>query len=312
MRTFGPLDIVRCLAAGMNRFPNLAVTSDLPLRPQSFYAFLPGAFRPRILSSSGWRALACAENGRVRAVAALRSRSGPRSWEVSHLYAAPDSEAAVTRLLERASAVSARGGAERAFLRVDADSDIIPIARRAGFFPCYRETLYRGRPTVSKSGKGLFDADSRSVKRRAEHDHALFRIYNETTPLKARQLVGMTLEQWKDSRERAAGRSIERVLVSEGAAIGWLRTSARFGTGRIETTLRPDYLALTPDILDYALASLAKAKSVVVLTPDYVPLLGNALEERRFSLEGEFAVLVKSVALMERRPAVARTSLVAE
>ena len=296
----------------MSRFPNLAVTSDSPLRPQSFHAFLPGAFRPRILSSYGWRALVCVEDGRVRAVAALRSRSGPRSWEVSHLYAAPDSEAAVTRLLERASAVSARGGAERAFLRVDADSDIIPAARRAGFFPCFRETLYRGRPSVSGSGKGLFDAGSRSVKRRAEHDHALFRIYNETTPLKARQLVGMTLEQWKDSRERAMGRASERVLESEGAVIGWLRTSARFGAGRIDMTLRPDYLALTPDILDYALASLAKAKSVAVLTPDYVPLLGSALEERGFRPEGELAVLAKLVARMERRPVAARTSLVAE
>ena len=312
MRTFGPPDVVRCLAVGMNRFPNLAVTADSPFRLQSFHAFLSDAFRRRILSSSEWRALVCAENGRVRAVAALRSRSGPRSWEISRLYTAPGSEAATTRLLERASAVSARGGAERVFLRVEADSDIIPTARRAGFFPCHRETLYRGRPLVSKSGKSLFDAESHSVKRRAEHDHALFRIYNETTPLRVRQLAGMTLGQWKDSRERPMGRSRERTLQLEGAVIGCLRTSARFGTGRVEMTLRSDYLALTPDILDYALASLAKTKSVFVLAPDYVPLLGGTLEERGFRPEGEYAVLAKSVARMERRPAVARTSLAAE
>ncbi len=312
MRTFGPPDVVRCLAVGMNRFPNLAVTADSPLRPHSFHAFLSDAFQRRILASSGWRALVCVENGRVGAVVALRTRSGSRSWEVSHLYAAPGSEAATIRLLEQASAASARGGAERVFLRVEADSDIIPAARRAGFFPCHRETLYRGRPLVSKSGKGLFDADSHSVKRRAEHDHELFRIYNETTPLRARQLVGMTMERWKDSRERPMGRSRERTLQLEGAVIGWLRTSARFGTGRIEMTLRPNYLALTPDILDYALASLTKTKSVFVLAPEYVPLLGGALEERGFRPEREFAVLVKSVARMERQPAAARTSLAAE
>ena len=296
----------------MNRFPNLAVTSDSLRRPQSFYSFLTNSFRQRIPPYAGWRALVCVENGRVRAAAGLRPRSGRRSWEVSRLYAAPGSEAAVTRLLERASSARALGGAERVFLRVAADSDIVSAARRAGFFPCYRETLYRGRPAVSKSGKGLFDAESHSVRRRARHDHALFRIYNETTPLRARQLVGMTMEQWKDSRERAAGRARERTLESEGAAIGWLRTSARFGTGRVEMTLRPDYLALTPDILDYALASLSKARSVVVLAPDYVPLLGGALGERGFRAEGELAVLAKSVARMERRPAVARTSLAAE
>ena len=312
MRTFGPLDIVRCLAVGVNRFPNLAVTADSPIRPQSFRAFLTESFRRRIMPSSGWRALVCVEGGRVRAVAGLRSRSGPRSWEVSHLYAAPGSEAATTRLLERASAASARGGGERVFLRVEADSDIIPTTRRAGFFPCFRETLYLGRPPVSELGKSLFDADSHSVERRAEHDHALFRIYNQTTPMKVRQLAGMTMGQRKDSRERAAGRSLEWALELEGTVRGWLRTSARFGAGRIELMLHPDYIALTPDILDYALASLANAKSVAVLAPDYVPLLGGALEERGFRPEREFAVMVKSVARMAGQPAVARTSLVAE
>ena len=296
----------------MNRFPNLAATSDSPLRPQSFHAFLTESFQRRVMPSAGSRATVCVESGRIRAVAGLRSRSGPRSWEVSRLYAAPGSDAAVTRLLEQASAASARGGAERVFLRVAADSDIIPTARRAGFFPCFHETLYLGKPPASESGKGLFDPDSHFVERRAEHDHALFRIYNETTPMKVRQLAGMTMGQWKDSRERAAGRSRERSLELEGAVRGWLRTSAKFGAGRIELMLHPDYIALTPDILDYALASLANAKSVAVLAPDYVPLLGGALEERGFRPEREFAVMVKSVARMAGQPAVARTSLVAE
>ncbi len=248
----------------------------------------------------------------MQAVAAFRPRSGTKSWEISHLYATPDSGDALIALLEQAAAVSAYGGAERVFLRVEADGDIIPTARRAGFFPCYLETLYRGRPLISGSRRGLFDTDAHSMKRGQEHDHALFRLYNETTPVKVRQLVGMTLGQWKDSRERSNGRRIERVVEVEGNVRGWLTTSVRSGIGRIDVVPHPDYAALTPDLIDYALRSLSNSRSVVALVPDYAPVLGSYLEERGFRPAGEFAVLVKSTARMARQPVAARMSLVAE
>ena len=296
----------------MSRFPNLAITSAGILKPQSFYTLLSGVSRRRFQTRYRMGALVCLEGGSLRAIAAFRPRSGMKSWEISHLYATPDSGDALIALLEQAAALSAHGGAERVFLRVEADSDITTTARRAGFLPCYLETLYRGQTTVSKSRRGLFDTDAHSMKRGPEHDHALFRLYNETTPVKVRQLVGMTLDQWKDSRERPTGRRAERVVEVDGSVRIWLATSARSGVGQIEVALHPDYTALAPDLIDYALHSLGKAKSVVALAPDYVPLLGGALEERGFKPEAEFAVLVKSTARMARQPVAARTSLAAE
>lgn len=296
----------------MNRFPNLAITSADIRKPQSFYTLLPGVSRSRFQSRHRVGALTCVEKGSLQAVAAFRPRSGTRSWEISHLYATPDSGDALIALLEQAAAVSAYGGAERVFLRVESDGDIIPTARRAGFFPCYLETLYRGQTAVAKSRRGLFDTDAHSTKRGPEHDHALFRLYNETTPVKIRQLVGMTLDQWKDSRERSNGRRIERVVEVDGNVRSWLTTSVRSGVGRIDVVPHPDYAALTPDLIDYALRSLSNSRSVVALVPDYAPLLGSYLEERGFRPEGEFAVLVKSTARMARQPVAARTSLVAE
>ena len=211
----------------------------------------------------------------MRAVAAFRPRSGARSWEISHLYATPDSGDALTALLEQAAVLSAHGGAERVFLRVEADGDTIPTARRAGFFPCYRETLYRRTTSDPEPRRGLFDADSHSTKRGPEHDYTLFRLYNETTPVKVRQLVGMTLDQWKDSRERSVGRRRERVVEVDGTVRSWLATSVRSGVGMIDVALHPDYAALAPDVVDFALRSLGNANSVVALVPDYVPLLGS-------------------------------------
>ena len=312
VRTLEPLDVVRCLAMGMNRFPNHAITSAGICKPQSFIGLIPSVSRSRLQPRSKAGALVCVEGGRFRAVASIRPRSGPKSWEVSHLYSDPDCDGALMELLEQAAVSSAYGGAERVFLRVEADSDIITTARRAGFFPCFSETLYRERGPAAELGRGLFDTGSHSVKRRSEHDHALFRLYNETTPVKVRQLTGMTLEQWKDSREPMGRRSRERALELEGDVRGWIGTSVRSGVGRIELALHPDCAALTPDIVEFGLRSLVKARSVVAVVPDYAPLTGGALEERGFRPEGEFAVLVKSMARMARQTAPARASLIAE
>lgn len=312
MRELEPLDIVRCLAVGMSGYPNLAITPTAICKPQPFLTFLTGAWRNRFQPHSSEGALVSLDTGSPQAVAVCRPRSGMKSWEVSHLYASPNSGDALIALLEQAAALSARGGAERVFLRVQADSDITTTARRAGFFPCCRETLYRRQSPASESGRGLFDTDAHSTKRGPEHDHALFRLYNQTTPLKVRQLAGMTLDQWKDSRERLIGRRRERVVEVDGAVRSWLATSLKSGVGQVELTLHPDYASLGPDIVDSALRSLAKARSVVAVVPEHTPLLGRALEERGFSPEAEFAVLVKSTARMARQPATVHTSLATE
>ncbi len=312
MRTLEPLDIVRCLAVGMSGYPNLAITPTAICKPQPFLTFLTGAWRSRFQPHSSEGALVSLDTGSPQAVAVCRPRSGMKSWEVSHLYAAPNSGDALIALLEQAAALSARGGAERVFLRVQADSDITTAARRAGFFPCCRETLYRRQSPVSESRRGLFDTDAHSTKRGPEHDHALFRLYNQTTPLKVRQLAGMTLDQWNDSRERPIGRRRERVVEVDGAVRNWLATSLKSGVGQVELTLHPDYASLVPDIVDFALRSLVKAKSIIAVVPEHTPLLGGALEERGFSPEAEFAVLVKSTTRMARQPVAAPTSLAAE
>ncbi len=289
-----------------NRFPNLAATAIGIRKPKSFYTLLP------CIPSRRSRSLALFENGSVRAVVAVCPRSGIKSWEVSHLYAIPESTDALPALLERAGAEAARGGAERLFLRVDADSDVVSEARRAGFFPCFLETLYRVETSALGERRGLFDVGSRVVKRRAVHDHSLFRLYNETTPLKARQLIGMTLDQWKDSREPAVGRYEESVLELDGDARGWFRTSVKSGRGRLELILHPDCASLTEDIVDFAARNLSRTKSVFIAEPDYGQTLEAALGRRGFTQGGEFAVLVKSIARSEREAMSARAPLVAE
>lgn len=185
-------------------------------------------------------------------------------------------------------------------------SPAVTVARLAGFFPSHRETLYRGSPRAPEYGRGLFDANSRLRPRAPQDDFALFRLYNATTPVSVRQLSGMTLDQWTASRERAPGRLRELVFDVEADLVGSVRTSApRLAAACIAVELHPDYIALTPDIVDYAVGQLSHGTDVICVVPEYAPHLSRALEDRGFEARTQLVVLVKSMArrVAERVPA---------
>ena len=211
-------------------------------------------------------------------------------------------------LLEGAAAGAAAAGAERVFLRLADGCAAIALARRAGFFPCYGETLYRAAPVPSESSRGLFDADSRLRVRAPSDDYALFRLYNAAAPVSVRQMYGMTLEQWAASRERAPGRLRERVFDDAAELKGVVRTSApRLGAAILDVELHPDYIALAPDFADCGLRELSGARSAMCVVPEYAPHMARALEARGFSAEARFAVLVKTMA--RRAAAVSKAAL---
>ncbi len=224
---------------------------------------------------------------------------------MTHLFVDPSAVDFVPRFLEAAAAEAAPAGSERVFLRLGADSDLVPVARRAGFFPICTETLYQGRTSDTAQARGLFDAAGHLRRRRTEDDHDLFRLYNAATPVKVRQLVGMTFDQWSASRERVPGRRDERVLEVDGSTRGWLVTSLALGFSTIDALLHPDYAALTRDVVDAGLVRLRRSRNVVAIVPDHQPSLAGALEERGLEPVGELVTLVKSTAqsVKERVPA---------
>ena len=298
MRPFAPADALRFAAAarrGMS--PNLALTlAELRGAEALAPAMLSLAGRS-LLPRSQTRAWTWTDGGRIRALCAARPRSGPQSWEVERLQADSIDEWAIVEMLERTAAACAEGGAERVFLRTDADGDVPSIARAAGFFPRMRETLYAGSVPKDAAPRALLDAGARLRKRLPGDDYALFRLYSAATPVSARQLAGMTLEQWAASRERAPGRADERVLETEGGALaGCVGTRRGLASGSLDMLIHPDYAALTDDMAEAALRPLAGLRRVVALAPDHAPRVGAALERLGFVPEAELATLIKSSA----------------
>ena len=311
VRRLGPLDVIRCAVMGRGEMSSLALAVSELGRSQSFRVSLLGLSRRHVWPRYEDSAWVWTDGGRPVGIASVRPRSGHTSWELSHLFADVRHEASTQDLLEAATRASASQGAARVFLRVPAESDTVPVARRAGFFPGFRETLYGGRPDPSRVGHGLFDVDSRLRTRRAADDHDLFRIYNAATPVRVRQLVGMTLDQWRASRERRPGRRQERVFEVDGSVRGLIETSLRFGAGILDLSLHPDCAALTPDVVDAALRSLSRARTVFAMVPEHTPEMARALEERGFRPAGDFATLVNSTAQMVRERVPSRSSLAA-
>ena len=308
VRPLGPLDLVRCAVSGSKGMTNLAVTITGLCRPRSFRMSLIGLSR-RSLTPRSRDVWVFVENGSVHGLASIRQRSGPKSWEVSHLFADFSSTHAVVRLLERAAASAGSRGGERVFLRVEVDSPIIPTARLAGYFPSHLETVFRGIPSHSEPSRSepshsLFDADSQFRARRSVDDYALFRLYNAATPVKVRQLVGMTFDQWASSYERSPGRPAESVLVVEGDVRGWLCTSSRLGQGVLAVRLHPSYDGHTREVVEAGLRRLKDTRTVFAIVEEYAPRFATALEGLGFEAQGEYVVLVKSVAqrVLERVP----------
>ena len=297
MRPFEPTDALGCaLAARRGLSPNLAHTLASLLGADSFGASTLALALRSLSPRTRRRAWTWADGARIRAVCAARPRSGAQSWEVERLQADSIDEWAIVETLERTAAACAEGGAERVFLRADADGDLPPIAQAAGFFPRFRETLYAAAIPKDAPPRGLLDAGARLRRRLPSDDYALFRLYSAATPVRTRQLAGMTLEQWSSSRERAPGRADERVLEIDGETVGWIATRRGFGGGILEIMVHPDRAALTDGIAEAALRSLRGVRRVMALAPDHAPRVGAALERLGFAPEAEFATLIKSAA----------------
>ncbi len=297
IRSFNSLDIVRCALAATKGLSNRAVTlGNLPGRGSYWRPLLRLSRRhlsPRAVGSA-W---VWVEAFRVHGIATVSPRSGLQSWEVVNLHLASVPSQPVSELLEETAAAAASRGAERVYLRLEPDDPVVDAARLCGFFPCTRETLYRGSPLQGDSRTGsLFDADSRLREKEPRDDYGLFRLYNASTPVSVRMLVGMTFDQWKASRERPAGRCSERVFEGADAIRGWVRTARRRSDGHLSVMLHADDRVVMQDVTDAGLRGLAGARAVYCLVPEYDTALATALEARGFEPVGQFVTLVKTTA----------------
>ena len=133
----------------------------------------------------------------LRGLVGARQRGGNAAWEIDYfLDATPDREVAAD-LLDRAVAQVGRRGAQKLFLRLPADSDLLQPALQTGFIAYQKEVLLvresapTSSPTQVDGLRSLAPSDS----------YPLFRLYCSATPEPVRRFEAASFDEWHAARE---------------------------------------------------------------------------------------------------------------
>ncbi|MFQ5860619.1 MAG: hypothetical protein ACE5IG_03605 [Dehalococcoidia bacterium] len=256
-----------------------------------------GLLRQSLSSRRAQCAWAWLQGGRLQGVAAARTRSSLRVWEVTDLYIPSHEERGAAELLERLSASVAQRGAEWVFLRLVEGSPLVEGARRSGFFPLFAETLFWGEGRPLESPAPVWEP------RQPTDEFAIFQLYNAVTPASMRPALGLTLDAWKEAQERRVAGSREWVHWRDDKVKAWLHLICRRGGSQGELLVHSGDGEALPVLLDGALRLSGWRSRWLV--PEYEPALGPLLLQRGFQEVGRYAFLAKSIAVRVEEPGLA-------
>ena len=220
----------------------------------------------------------------LRGLASARRRSASGGWEVDYLYGAPGQERVCTGLLEELARGLGQAGAERVFLRLDAQSRLLGAARSTGFFPYLRERLWR----LERAPGGLESPPLPMRLRTAADLQPLFQLYNASVPATVRRHEALTLREWATLQERGCQ---HLVLPKDSRLVAWLRLTRKDGAGCFALLVSRGEDASLENLLATALHHLHDRRPIFCLVPEYERGLAARLEELGFQPAADYAVL---------------------
>jgi hypothetical protein len=295
-RSLRPTDLVALVSLDGRVYPNEARTWErLGCTPEG-RSLLESALPPWFSFATGRHTWISIQGQTIQGLISARKRGNRTAWEVECLVAATDEQQVVLDLFDRLSIGVGSAGALKIFLRLEAGSDLLTAARRAGFVPYTNEQLLRadGELTTSELPDGI------TIRPRAECDgFGLYQLYNASVPEHVRRMEAATLPQWQAAAERrTAGRSKRDLVVLRGDVIvGRLRSCRDGRLGRIDLALHPCLREETAALVALASGGVGNLRPVLCLIPDYSSWLAGGLEASGFRFAGEYVSLVKRTAI---------------
>ena len=222
----------------------------------------------------------------IHGLVTARPRRKRSAWEVEILIDADDDKSVVLSLFNRMVAGVIRAGAERVFLRVDADSALVDSARAAGFFAYQNETLYRLDRTPRVDGADL------PMRRREKKDHlGIFQLYGRVAPANVRAIEGVTLREWQAAQEKWGGHPRDFILEDDGVISAHVRTVTG-AIGRIGV-LADGGRDCLDGLVRFSLSRLKRSNSVLCLASDHDSALVPSLEDAGFAPDSRYTALAK-------------------
>ena len=238
------------------------------------------------------------DGGRITGLASACRRAGSTSWGVCQLVAVHGDEQSCGELLETLGGHAGEHGAERLFLLLPDEGRLVDMGRKSGFSPCTSFTVFAlvGREALVEAAPL-----QRHRPRLSGDDHALYRIYNATTPSEVRETAGLTLQQWADAQEPRSKRTRELVVEEEGIR-AWVRLDPRRKYVRVQSMIDPlwrgDLRSLVALVLDQA-----GSRGVLWEVPAYQESLRLTLERVGFQMSGTYRLMVKLLVAQIKEPA---------
>ncbi len=247
--------------------------------------------------------------GEPRGLVSARARSGTDIWDIDQLIiAAPDGNRgnAGLALLIRVCEAALCEGIHRVFLRVAADSPVMDAARRAGFSHYSTELVYR-LSTHPKPGEWLPPA--LRPRRRSDHQ-PLFQLYSNCVPAGVRAVEGVTLQEWRWNdgwgfrQSGWLGHHLRTrqdfVLDEQGDITAWVKIDRRHRV--IELLWRPDRSHLLEEMVRFGALVLGDWRPIICPVRAYQRALCYPLEKLGFGLQGEHALLARSLLARVAQP----------
>ena len=223
----------------------------------------------------------------VRGLASARRRGRRSAWEVDYLIVASGEESTGASLLEELTRGLGRAGVEKVFIRLDAQSRLLDVARSAGFFPYLKEHLWR----LEQVSQGL-DCPPLPMRLSALGGAdllPLFQLYNASVPAAVRRCEALTLREWAAMQER--GRCQHLVLQKDARLAAWLRLARHDGAGCFALLAARRQDAPLDNLLATAMHYLRGRRPIFCLVPEYERTLAARLADLGFQPVSEYALL---------------------
>jgi hypothetical protein len=293
VRSVRPTDLVALVAYDGKVYPNEAVTRDRVGKEASPHP-LETAIEQWFSFATGRHTWISVKGATLRGLVSARKRGSKAAWEIDCLIHTDEEPDVLLNLLEQVTEDAGRAGAEKIFLRVDADSEILRDCSASGFSLYLREHLFVAEgPRAAEAPSFGEDIAFRRWSKADAHD--TFWLYNRATPEPVRHAEAATFREWAASREKmSAGRGTRQwVTQTEQGIVGWLRTAADGELGRFDVMVDVAATDLLNSLIDAALVRLSDQSLLVTLVPNFAVGVVDRLQQRGFQERGEFVVLAR-------------------
>lgn len=291
-----PLDLVALVAFGGEVVTNQAVTRERLGRPEAAPRPLGAALAQWLgLGRRTWLDLRGRE---IEGIATARELT-PAVWAIETLIdasaGAPDGggearDSSVLRVLLQQAVEAARAArATHLLLRTPAETAAQSDAMRLGFTPVVSERLWSAERLARAEPAAGADVMVREVT--AADEFARFQLFNRALPLDGRQAIALTVEEWRDTRERRwLGRgAVEFVATVDDRVTGELRLSTQGETSQLDLTLDAEHPESGAELLEVAAQRLGDRPLLALIAESQTAtgalLAAHGLEPReRFML----------------------------